>query len=38
MKIIKPKKLQKGDTVAIVSSSSAIPDELKKNFNFKICL
>lgn len=33
MKIIKPKKMRKGDVVAIVSPSSAIPDELKKNFN-----
>ena len=33
MKIIKPKKLQKGDVVAIVSPSSAIPDELKNQFN-----
>ena len=33
MKIIEPKKLQKGDSVMIVSPSSAIPDELKKNFN-----
>ena len=33
MKIIKPKKLQKGNTVAIVSPSSAIPNEFKKNFN-----
>ena len=33
MKTIKPKKLQKGDTVMIVSPSSAVPDEFKKNFN-----
>ena len=33
MKIIKPKKLQKGDTVIIVSPSGAIPDELKKQFS-----
>ena len=33
MKIIKPKKLQKGDSVMIVSPSSAIPDELKRQFN-----
>jgi len=33
MKTIKPKKLQKGDTVAIISPSSAVPEEFKKNFN-----
>ncbi len=33
MKIIKPKKLQKGDTVAIVSPSNAVPEELKEKFN-----
>lgn len=33
MQIIKPKKLQKGDTVAIVSPSSAVPKELKGQFN-----
>ena len=33
MKIIKPKKLQKGDTVAIISPSGAVPDELKDQFN-----
>jgi muramoyltetrapeptide carboxypeptidase len=33
MKIIKSKKLQKGDTVEIISPSSAIPDEFKKYFN-----
>ena len=33
MKIIKPERLQKGDNVAIISPSSAIPDEFKKQFN-----
>ena len=33
MKIIKPKKMQKGDVVTIISPSSAIPDKYKKNFN-----
>ncbi len=33
MKIIKPKKLQKGDTVVIVSPSGCVPDELKDQFN-----
>lgn len=33
MKIIKPKKLQKGDVVAIVSPSGSVPDELKSQFN-----
>ena len=33
MKIIKPKKLQKGDTVAIVSPSGSVPDKLKNQFN-----
>lgn len=32
MKIIKPKKLQKGDTVAIISPSGGVPDELKDQF------
>lgn len=33
MKIIKPKKLQKGDTVAIISPSGGVGDELKDQFN-----
>ncbi len=33
MQIIKPKKLQKGDTVAIVSPSGAVPEELKGQFD-----
>lgn len=33
MQIIKPKKLQKGDTVAIVSPSGGVPTELKDQFN-----
>lgn len=33
MKIIKPSKLQKGDTVAIVSPSGTISDELRGQFN-----
>jgi len=33
MNIIKPKRLQKGDTVAIVSPSGAISDEFKKYFD-----
>jgi muramoyltetrapeptide carboxypeptidase len=33
MKIIKPKKLQKGDSVAIISPTGAVPDELKDQFN-----
>jgi len=33
MKTIKPKKLQKGDTVAIVSPSGAVPSELKNQFD-----
>ncbi|MBU4339196.1 LD-carboxypeptidase [Patescibacteria group bacterium] len=33
MQIIKPKKLQKGDTVAIVSPSGGVPKELKGQFN-----
>ncbi len=33
MKIIKPKRLQKGDTVAIVSPSGAVPEELRGQFN-----
>ncbi len=33
MQIIKPKKLQKGDTVAIVSPSGAVTEELKDQFN-----
>lgn len=33
MKIIKPKKLQKGDVAAIVSPSGSVPDELKSQFN-----
>lgn len=33
MKTIKPKKLQKGDTVAIISPSGGVPDELKDQFN-----
>ena len=33
MKIIKPKKLQKGDVIAIVSPSGSVPDELKSQFN-----
>lgn len=33
MKIIKPNKLQKGDTVSIFSPSGGVPDELKNQFN-----
>ncbi|MFH1048353.1 MAG: S66 peptidase family protein [Patescibacteria group bacterium] len=33
MKIIKPKRLQKGDTVAIVSPSGGVSEELKGQFN-----
>lgn len=33
MKIIKPKKLQKGDTVSIISPSGSVPNELKGQFN-----
>lgn len=33
MKTIKPKKLQKGDTVAIISPSGGVSDELKDQFN-----
>lgn len=33
MQIIKPKRLQKGDTVAIVSPSSAVLEELKSQFD-----
>lgn len=33
MKVIKPRKLKKGDTVAIISPSGAVPDELKNQFN-----
>jgi muramoyltetrapeptide carboxypeptidase len=33
MRIIKPKKLQKGDTIAIVSPSNAVSDELLGQFN-----
>lgn len=33
MKPIKPKKLQKGDTVAIVSPSGAVPSELRNQFD-----
>jgi len=33
MQIIKPKKLQKGDTVMIVSPSGGVPEELKGQFN-----
>jgi muramoyltetrapeptide carboxypeptidase len=33
MKIIKPKRLQKGDTLAIVSPSGAVPKELRGQFN-----
>lgn len=33
MKIIRPKKLQKGDTVSIISPSGSVPDELKDRFN-----
>ena len=33
MKIIKPKKLQSGDTVAIISPSGGVPDGLKSQFN-----
>lgn len=33
MKIIKPKKLQKGDTVSIISPSGSVPNELKSQFN-----
>lgn len=33
MKIIKPKRLQKGDTVMIVSPSGGVPEEFKSQFN-----
>jgi len=33
MQIVKPKKLQKGDTVAIISPSGGVPMELKGQFN-----
>ncbi len=33
MQIIKPKKLQKGDTVAIISPSGGVPEKLKSQFN-----
>lgn len=33
MKIIKPKKLQKGDVVAIVSPSGGVPQELRSQFD-----
>lgn len=33
MKTIKPNKLQEGDTVAIISPSGGVPDELKEQFN-----
>lgn len=33
MQIIKPKKLQKGDMVAIISPSGGVPTELKEQFN-----
>lgn len=33
MKTIKPKKLQKGDTVTIISPSGGVPNELKSQFN-----
>lgn len=33
MKTIKPKKLQKGDTVAIISPSGGVPKEFMKQFN-----
>lgn len=33
MKIIKPKKLQKGDTVMIISPSGSVPEQLKNQFD-----